>query len=260
VDIRRLSLQDLPRDIDIVVGSLPCTQFSFSNRGGGGDIADGLEDIRHFLLVVDHLRPRVWVMENVPRVAAIVEKEMQPDGVLAEFQHLGCSTYIINMADYGLPQRRRRCIAGNFDIELLRSHRSTAKVRTLGLCVPFIVAELGADADPFMLHLYAALAEKGRRLISERTRTALAARKAQGARLGNRSNVAEAAARSREVRKTEVTTFAANILPIIESLRASGVRDLRGRASALNIRGVRAARGRRWHVSNVKNLVDRLGL
>jgi hypothetical protein len=49
--------------------------------------------------------------------------------------------------------------------------------------VPFIVAELGADADPFMLHLYAALAEKERRLISERTRAALAQRKAQGARL-----------------------------------------------------------------------------
>ena len=46
--------------------------------------------------------------------------------------------------------------------------------------VPFIVAELGRDADPFMLHLYAALAEKERRLISERTRAALAARKAQG--------------------------------------------------------------------------------
>jgi DNA invertase Pin-like site-specific DNA recombinase len=39
---------------------------------------------------------------------------------------------------------------------------------------PFIVAELGADADPFMLHVYAALAEKERRLISQRTRDALA--------------------------------------------------------------------------------------
>ena len=36
--------------------------------------------------------------------------------------------------------------------------------------VPFIVAELGRDADPFMLHIYAALAEKERRLISERTK------------------------------------------------------------------------------------------
>ncbi|WP_435053811.1 recombinase family protein [Mesorhizobium australicum] len=42
--------------------------------------------------------------------------------------------------------------------------------------VPFIVAELGADADPFMLHLYTALAEKERRLISERTNAALASR------------------------------------------------------------------------------------
>src|SRR5258706_6533533 len=49
---------------------------------------------------------------------------------------------------------------------------------------PFIVAELGADADPFMLHLYAALAEKERRLISRRTKDALAAKKAQGVRLG----------------------------------------------------------------------------
>jgi DNA invertase Pin-like site-specific DNA recombinase len=49
---------------------------------------------------------------------------------------------------------------------------------------PFIVAELGADADPFMLHLYAALAEKERRLISQRTKDALAVRKAQGVKLG----------------------------------------------------------------------------
>src|SRR4051812_13863606 len=55
--------------------------------------------------------------------------------------------------------------------------------------VPFIVAELGRDADPFMLHLYAALAEKERRLISERTKAALAAKKAQGASLGNPRNI-----------------------------------------------------------------------
>jgi len=58
--------------------------------------------------------------------------------------------------------------------------------------VSFIVAELGADADPFMLHLYAALAEKERRQISERTRNALAAKRAQGAPLGNSRNIAEA--------------------------------------------------------------------
>jgi DNA invertase Pin-like site-specific DNA recombinase len=50
--------------------------------------------------------------------------------------------------------------------------------------VPFIVAELGRDADPFMLHLYAALAEKERRVISERTRAALAAKKASRRSIG----------------------------------------------------------------------------
>jgi DNA invertase Pin-like site-specific DNA recombinase len=81
--------------------------------------------------------------------------------------------------------------------------------------VPFVVAELGADADPFMLHLYADLAEKERRLISERTRAALALRKAQGARLGNRSNARHAAALGRQAQAEETTRFAANVLPVI---------------------------------------------
>lgn len=41
--------------------------------------------------------------------------------------------------------------------------------------VPFLVAELGPDVDPFVLHLFAALAEKERALISTRTRQTLAA-------------------------------------------------------------------------------------
>lgn len=132
VDIRRLSLADLPRDIDIVVGSPPCTQFSFSNRGGGGDIADGLKDIIQFLRIVEHLKPRLWAMENVPRVANIIETELQQGGALAEFSQLGCVTHIVDMSEYGLPQRRRRCIAGNFDIELLRTYRAAAQTHTLG--------------------------------------------------------------------------------------------------------------------------------
>lgn len=50
--------------------------------------------------------------------------------------------------------------------------------------IPFFVAELGADANPFMLHLYAALAEKERAMISRRTKDALAAKKAQSIALG----------------------------------------------------------------------------
>jgi hypothetical protein len=50
--------------------------------------------------------------------------------------------------------------------------------------VPIIVAELGADTDPFMRHIYAALAEKERQMISERTKAAMKAAKARGVSLG----------------------------------------------------------------------------
>jgi DNA invertase Pin-like site-specific DNA recombinase len=50
--------------------------------------------------------------------------------------------------------------------------------------VPFIVTELGADTDPFLLHIYAALAEKERKLISERTKAAMKRAKANGVRIG----------------------------------------------------------------------------
>jgi DNA invertase Pin-like site-specific DNA recombinase len=128
--------------------------------------------------------------------------------------------------------RRERCpvIVAKLD----RLSRDVAFISGLmAQRVPFIVAELGADADPFMLHLYAALAEKERRLISERTRAALGARKARGARLGNPSNPAEAASRGRTVSIAEADRFAATVMPTIESLRRAGITSYRGIAEAL---------------------------
>ena len=123
--------------------------------------------------------------------------------------------------------------------------------------VPFIVAELGRDADPFMLHLYAALAEKERRLISERTKAALAAKKAQGARLGNPKNLAAAGSIGRQALVASADAFAAGLLPIVQALQCSGATTLEALTRGLNERGVRTARGARWHVSSVANLLSR---
>src|SRR5215217_6175389 len=88
--------------------------------------------------------------------------------------------------------------------------------------VPFIVAELGRDADPFMLHLYAALAEKERRLISERTKAALAIRKASGGKLGNPTNIGVAGDLGRATAIAGADDHARSLLPLLRSLRAEG--------------------------------------
>jgi DNA invertase Pin-like site-specific DNA recombinase len=122
--------------------------------------------------------------------------------------------------------------------------------------VPFIVAELGIDADPFMLHLYAALAEKERALISSRTKAALAAKKAQGVKLGN-PRAAEASVLAGEAKRANANAFAANVLPIVQQLQAAGVTTLAAIAEALNARGVKTARGGDWHASSVRNILLR---
>jgi DNA invertase Pin-like site-specific DNA recombinase len=88
--------------------------------------------------------------------------------------------------------------------------------------VPFIVAELGRDADPFMLHLYAALAEKERRLISERTKAALAVRKASGSKLGNPINIREAGDMGRATLLAAANHHALNLLPTLRAIRNGG--------------------------------------
>lgn len=129
--------------------------------------------------------------------------------------------------------------------------------------VPFIVCELGADADPFMLHIYAALAEKERALISARTKAALATKKAalrvegSGAKLGNRKNLHVAQLRGAASNSKAADAFAANVLPIVKSIQATGVTSLRGVAEVLNTRGVRTARGGQWQAATVARLLER---
>jgi len=122
--------------------------------------------------------------------------------------------------------------------------------------VPLWVAELGPDVDPFVLHLFAALAEKERALISTRTRQALAAAKARGVLLGN-PRLTEAREVAIGAVKTAADAHAANVLPVIQHARRAGATTLRQIADALNARGIPTARGGQWHASSVKNVLER---
>ena len=124
--------------------------------------------------------------------------------------------------------------------------------------VPFVVAEFGSDADPFMLHLYAALAEKERSLISQRTRDALQAAKARGVVLGN-PKLDHVRHRAVASVKADADRFAKNVAPVIREIEASGVSSHRGIARALNARGVATARGGKWEAVQVGSILRRAG-
>jgi DNA invertase Pin-like site-specific DNA recombinase len=113
--------------------------------------------------------------------------------------------------------------------------------------VPFIVAALGINADPFMLHIYAALAEQERRQISQRTKVALAAAKLRGVKLGNeiqaRVNSNKAMARALELR------------PLFVELNGRSAAAI---AAELNARKVITPTGRPWSAKTVLRVQWRL--
>ena len=114
--------------------------------------------------------------------------------------------------------------------------------------VPFIVTELGADTDPFMLHIYAALAEKERRLISERTKASLAAAKARGVKLGGANTQSELAAKEAQARAEELRPVFAELADL----------SARKTAEELNRRGVPTPAGGKWHAVTVLRVRERL--
>lgn len=125
--------------------------------------------------------------------------------------------------------------------------------------VPFIVTELGIDVDPFVLHLFAALGEKERRLISNRTKDALQALKRRGVKLGNphHKSLVAASKKAAETRQGLSDEFAASMLPIIRGYQQGGL-TIRQIALELNKRNLPTMRGGEWHPSTVANVLKRV--
>jgi DNA invertase Pin-like site-specific DNA recombinase len=141
-------------------------------------------------------------------------------------------------------------------IAVSKLDRLSRDVHFISGLIPFVVADLGPDVDPFVLHLFAALAEKERALISGRTKSALAVAKAKGVKLGN-PRIDVARGRAVASLQAQADRAANNVLPIIAEIRRSGATTLRAIAEALNARGVPTPRGGRWHAMSVRNVLAR---
>jgi len=108
----------------------------------------------------------------------------------------------------------------------------------------FIIAALGRNVDPFTLHIYAALAEQERRMISQRTKAGLQAAKARGVVLGNAKLGAD--------NKKAAAERAESLRPILVELSELSSRDV---AAALTKRG-----HGEFSYKTVQRMRSRLGL
>ena len=145
-----------------------------------------------------------------------------------------------------------------------------AKLDRLGRNVAFIanLLESGVElvacdnpsANRMIMQLLAVFAENEAKAISDRTKAALAAAKARGVKLGwsipgREGEQQQASVKAVAARQANARNHAANVLPIVESIQASGIKSHRAIADALNARGIKSARGGAWHRSSVANLL-----
>ena len=128
--------------------------------------------------------------------------------------------------------------------------------------VPFVVAELGPDVEPFMLHIYAAVAQKEAQLISARTKSALAIAKVVGTKsgrpLGNPDMVA-ARENAAAVKKKNADAFAWHVHGHIEGIIARGVLTNRAIARELDRLGIKTyTDAPSWSGVMVANIIARV--
>lgn len=104
-DLTQYPLRLIPTSqcgVDVLIGSPPCVNFSTTNPNG--DVRDGLLLMYRFLEIVCYVKPKLWVMENVPQISKYLPSDFAPIKV------------VLNSANFGVPQTRERCFFGSFPI------------------------------------------------------------------------------------------------------------------------------------------------
>lgn len=155
IDLRNISIDDIIElkmelnsnfgEIDVLIGSPPCTEFSYSKNGGSGDIKGGMLLVLKYLAFVGVFAPRYWLLENVPRLEQVLDVEFESCenhgwrvklsdiginqamrselGIIDEYLHIPFGK-ILNASDYGTRQRRNRFIAGKYPLANLEKVRN----------------------------------------------------------------------------------------------------------------------------------------
>lgn len=129
--------------------------------------------------------------------------------------------------------------------------------------VQFVAADM-PEANEMVVQMMAVVAQAERKMISARTKAALAAAKARGVKLGgDRGGRAPASARVAGTAAliARAQSRADDLAPIVHEFREAGITSLRGIAKGFAERGIEAPRGGgEWTATQVKRLLARVGL
>ena len=123
--------------------------------------------------------------------------------------------------------------------------------------VRFVAADV-PEANELVVRIMAVVAQAERKMISTRTKAALAAAKARGVQLGKPENLSnrEAGQVGSRVRQTQRSKERAmDLAPVIATVRAEGAVSLRQIAAALNAREIPAARGGVWSAAQIQRVL-----
>ena len=109
-DITKIDSSEMPDDIDLVIGGIPCQGFSVANT------KRSIKDERNFLYkemlrVIDDKKPKFFVAENVKGILSM-KKGKVFDMIKKDFKKLGYNVdaRLLNAAEYGVPQARERVV------------------------------------------------------------------------------------------------------------------------------------------------------
>jgi DNA invertase Pin-like site-specific DNA recombinase len=119
-----------------------------------------------------------------------------------------------------------------------------------------VAIDLGEDADSFVEIIFSGLAEKERKMIGQRTKAGLAAAKARGVVLGNRTNLPVARELAAAAIKEKADRFAARVRPPIERMVKCGM-TYAEIAQELNEQHTPTARGGEWSATSVCRIISR---
>ena len=127
--------------------------------------------------------------------------------------------------------------------------------------VDFVCADMPA-ANRLTVGIMAMVADEERRMISSRTRLALAAAKRRGVKLGGDRGgrlTAKQRAAGRAAQQERAHNRALDLMPTIQELQAAGFKSLRAIAAGLEERGIPTARGGRWSSVQVARMLEAAG-